>query len=136
MISKADFDLLALKIPSDSSLRGTYASSLLRVLYENQNNPKELRQTFCKEIFMTIPVVIYTQKDFYLLKSINRRIELLRDSGLINFWQKQDFSRLHKVKSNQPKVMKLKNLLGCFQILVFGCGCGFVVFIIELYLFK
>lgn len=83
---------------------------------------------------MTISVVIYVKKDFYLLDALNEKIELLKAAGLIEFWNSQDIDEhfLKTKDSNHPKVLTLKRLLGCFHILAFGHGFSFIIFLIEI----
>lgn len=126
------------KIQSDPLFKGTYMRSLLRTLYFNQISSKESRFVICKEVFMTIPIVIYTLKDFYLLDSLNDKIEMLKSAGLIDKWHfnniKKDFMKIDLLK--QPKVLTIRQLLGCFRLLCFGCLIGFVVFASECLLKK
>lgn len=87
---------------------------------------------------MTIPIVLYTVKDFFLLDSLNDKIEMLKSSGLVDKWH-FDIIKKNFIKtdfSKQPKVLTIKNLLGCFQLLSFGLFFGFVVFILECLLKK
>lgn len=87
---------------------------------------------------MTVPVVIMTKKDFYLLDRINDKIELLKAAGLINFWHLQgiDIGKIrHKEKKPAGK-LSVARLFGCFNILIFGCFVGFVAFLYELILAK
>jgi hypothetical protein len=112
--------------------------SLLRTLYYNQIGPKTSRFVICKEVFMTIPIVFYTVKDFYLLDSLNDKIEMLKASGLIDKWHynniKKNFIKTDSTKI--PEVLTVQNLKGCFQLLFFGCIFGLVVFMLECLLKK
>lgn len=87
-----------------------------------------------KEIFVTIPIVLYTQKDFYLLNAINTQIMNLKAAGFIDFWHKQDIDKRKSnvKKSKQPKVLTMNQLLGCFQLMFGGCVMSFIVFLTEL----
>lgn len=93
------------------------------------------RQKYCKEKFQTVPVVIYSIKDFYLLDALNRKIEMLKNTGLIDFWHFQDIDErfLYAKASKRPRVMRLRNLLGCFHILGAGCVISLIVFFIEVF---
>lgn len=85
---------------------------------------------------MNIPIVIYTQKDFFLLDALNEKLGTLKASGLINFWHKQqvpeDISSSNEFKL--PKVLNLHHLMGSFQILIFGLVSSIFAFISELLL--
>lgn len=82
---------------------------------------------------MTVPVVMYTLKDFYLLDVFNEKIEILKAAGLIDHWNLADVNKAllnYKVKL-QPKVLNLSHLRGIFELLFFGCISSFVVFFFE-----
>lgn len=134
VISPKDEALILSKIQSDPFFKGTYKRSLLKTLYTNQISSKSSRFVMCKEVFMTIPIVIYTSKDFYLLDSLSDKIELLKSTGLITKWHydiiKKDFMKFDG--SSQPKVLTLDNLLGCFKLLGLGCLASVLVFAGEL----
>lgn len=112
--------------------------SLLRTLYYNQISSKISRFVICKEVFMTIPIVLYAVKDFYLLDSLNDKIKMLKASGLIDKWHyhniKKNFIKTDTTKI--PEVLTVQNLMGCFQLLFFGCIFGQVVFTLECFLKK
>lgn len=76
-----------------------------------------------------IQIVIYTQKYYYLLEIIDEKIEILKSSGLINFWNEQfiDQSVVHEKDVMRPKVLSTVHLMGCFQIWIFRI----MVFIVE-----
>lgn len=83
---------------------------------------------------MTVPVIIYTKKDFYLLDQLNDKIETLKAAGLIDFWFDQDIDKrlLTSKKTDGPMILTVDKLLGSFQILLAGCFISFIVFVIEL----
>jgi hypothetical protein len=83
---------------------------------------------------MTIPIVIYTNKDFYLLDEINERLALFSSAGLVNFWRYQSINlKSIKIKEeSSPRVLNFESLRGCFEVLVIGCAVASVTFLIEL----
>lgn len=85
-----------------------------------------------------VSVVAYVQKDFYLLPEIDATIHTLTAAGLIQYWNRQvaDPSKRLKANLSHPKVLKLNDLLACFQILVLGAVTGFFVFILEILMFR
>lgn len=125
---------LTLKVQTDPSFKGAYARSLRMVLYSNQKSPKHLRSNICKEVLMTVPVVMYTRKDFYLLYMINMKLEMLRSAGLIDYWQFQfaNEDTLNVKEQKYPRELKLYQMLGCFYLLLIGCTIAFVIFVIEI----
>ena len=104
----------------------------------NQKLPKELRHEglkICKEVIVTIPVVIYTRKDFYLLEELNERIGIIKNSGLIDFWNFQETYQVNdKTSAVENKKLTMDDLIGCFQILIFGLIASFASFVIEIIL--
>jgi hypothetical protein len=133
-IPSKEKNALLKKIQSDPTFKGTYMRSLLRTLYFNQINPKSSRFAICKEVFMTIPVVIYTVKDFYLLDKLNDKIETLKSAGLIEKWH-HDIIKESLVKNDVesfPKVLELRNLMGSFQLFGLGIIVASLAFAVEL----
>ena len=104
----------------------------------NQKLPKELRHEglkICKEVIVTIPAVIYTRKDFYLLQELNHRLSIIKNSGLIDFWNFQEMDQVNdKTSAVETKKLMMDDLIGCFQILIFGLIASFAAFVIEMIL--
>ena len=121
------------KIKRDSSFKGAYGRPLLKILYVKEITSKEEHPTMCKQHWLTIPVVMHTQKNFFLLQKMNEKIELLMNAGLINLWRYKFFKRrfMKEAADNQPKVLYVKHLMGVFQIWLLGCLTSLIVFIIE-----
>lgn len=119
----------------DSTFKAGYEQSLMRTFYQNRlKSPMHI----CKEVFMTIPEVFYTKKDFYLLDELNRKIEMMKASGLIEFWSSQNINKniMNVKETAQPKVLGLSQLKGCFYILFIGLGISSLVFLCEFLIFK
>jgi hypothetical protein len=119
------------RVNSDPLFKGCYEESEQTALYQNQIN--SYKQTICKEVFMVMPVVMYARKQFFLLPEINEQIKLLNANGLIRYWHDSSVDRRKLMTSEtaHPKVLKFHSMIGCFQILIFGCLVSLVVFIIE-----
>jgi hypothetical protein len=121
-----------------SSQNRAFVTPRRQLLYYNQNIYKDSSYKYCKDILLTVPVVIYSRKDFYLLASLNEKIEILKAAGLIQFWPTKNFDRqLLNYQSPQPKKpLTLKHFVGSFSILVTGCLISLATFILELKLSK
>jgi hypothetical protein len=131
VVTEAEMEAVIGRVSSDPLFKGCYEKSEQTVLYHNQIDA--VKQTICKEIFMRMPVVMYAKKHFFLMPEINEQIKLLNANGLIRHWHDSNVDR-RKLMSKEtalPKVLKLHNLLGCFQILILGCLVSLAVFIIE-----
>lgn len=82
---------------------------------------------------MTIPVVIYALKDFYLLNELNENIELIKSAGLIGKWQSENIDKnfMRREISGEAKTLTVNNILGCFHLLCVGLFVSLMVFMIE-----
>ena len=83
---------------------------------------------------MTVPVVFYLQKNSYLTEVLNEKVENLKSAGLIDYFISKyldpKYLRLKKAEQ-RPKKLNLKELLGAFQLFVFGILSSAVVFVVE-----
>lgn len=121
------------KIRDDPNFRGAFGRSFFKTLYDQQISPDNTRNRICKEPFMTVPIIIYTKKDFYLLDKINEKIEFLKASGLIDFWHYQEVKKgaMFEAEFKGPRTLKIEHLLGCFQILLYGCFISLIILALE-----
>ena len=89
----------------------------------------------CAETIASALMVIYTPKNFWLLKELNEKIGLMKAAGLIDFWYFQlidkKLAKKTKIKE-KPKILKLVQFQGCFGILMCGLGLIFLVFTFEI----
>lgn len=83
---------------------------------------------------MTVPIIIYTKKNFYILDKLNEKIEALKAAGLIDFWFYEDFDtrKLTVQEDDGLRVLTIAQLLGSFQILLAGCLVGLAAFCFEI----
>lgn len=83
---------------------------------------------------MTVPVVMYTLKNFFLLDVFNEKIEIFNAAGLIDHWGAQEvdkrFLKLSEV--SDIRVLSLEDFVGCFQVLLIGFIISFITFLLEL----
>lgn len=123
------------KLSKDPSFKGCIGKSLVHTLQAINHDQNILKLNILDEIFLTIPNVIYTRKNFFLLDIFNERIELIKSSGLLQFWHYKSklVSEPKSRKKKNPKILTMESLNGCFYILVVGISLGFLGFIIELY---
>ena len=133
IINTAERIIFTAKIQSDPTFKGAFPRSLSRAAFIHHLGGNKEPLTFCKERFLTMPVVIYTNKDFYLIDSLNEKIEHLKQSGLIDFWQRKYFDeRVLKNKEQKvPKVITMSHVMGSIQILLIGYVISLIGFIIE-----
>jgi hypothetical protein len=86
---------------------------------------------------VSIPVVFYFRKNFYLTKAIDRKIEKLQTAGLIDYWtydQVFDKKLLKSAYSESliPKPLKIRHLRIAFQILWSFCLIALGIFGFEI----
>lgn len=120
------------------SYKGAFGASLLDILYINQMRPVHDRFKICRETVLTIPVVIYTRKDFYLTEALDQKIEILVAAGLVEFWQFQDVDKqfLNYEQTNDSQPLTIRQMKGSFQILLLGSIASIVLFLYELFKMK
>lgn len=121
------------KVQNDPNFKAVFGQPLSITEYINQIGPRNHQYIVCKDDFMTIPIVAYAKKDFYLVDAINEIIESLTAAGLIDFWHYQNIQKdlLNMKVESYPEILTLHQTIGCFQILFIGWILGFVVFLLE-----
>ena len=121
-------------IHSDSDFKGTMGRPLTNTLFFNQKVSKDKRRIICRETYMSIPLVILAQKNFYLLDAFNEKLDIMNQAGLIDFWYREDVKKsdLKDEATKTRTVLSLTDFLACFQVLIFGLIASFIVFLIEL----
>jgi hypothetical protein len=94
---------------------------------------KEKLYFMCKENFMSVSVVIFARKNFFLLDSINKKITLLQAGGLIEFWHSNVIDkRFMKIQPGlAPRKLNINQLSGSFILLSFGLTVATFVFVVE-----
>lgn len=120
------------RISYDPSFKGCLGKSLTYATFLDNNMENGTTLNILDENLMTIQIVIYTRKNFFLLGALNEKIEEIKSSGLLQYWHYKrkatlDFTNVKKL----PKVLTLERLAGCFEIWAFGLFIGFLSFIIE-----
>lgn len=109
------------------------------------NNPFHLDDDdfFCFPV--SDDVVIYSavmmfQRYHHLLATINAKIRVLSESGLLEQWQEEssrasrasdEVAKKQKSESQQMK-LRLEHVEGAFLVALIGLGISFVVFLLEL----
>jgi ABC-type amino acid transport substrate-binding protein len=98
----------------------------LTALYWNEQNDADNQMKICREIFVTVPEVIYTKKNFFLLDEINEALNQLVESGLIEFWTFQSNRSLKE--TTIPKVLSFSQVRGAFGVLFVGSIISLITF--------
>lgn len=123
------------KMQSDPHFKGAFGRSLKHITSRNNLSLNSSRFEFCKDIFLTIPVVIYTQKNFYLIDAMDEKIGALKASGLMKLWDSNDvqerFSLENAKESRRLRNLTFYDLTGCFYMLAIGSLVSIVIFVFE-----
>lgn len=82
---------------------------------------------------MTIPVVIFARKNFYLVDAISDKILNFQAAGLIEYWHAQSVDKrfLNTQVSKSPEKLTVNHLFGSFILLLGGLSIGFVILLME-----
>lgn len=116
------------------NFKGAFSKTLTGALYLNQLNFTTTLYRICKETYMTLPIVMYVQKNFYLLKEINQKILRFQAAGLIEFWHSKsvDNKFLNVEEPTELKPLNIHHLYGAFQIWFCSCLVAGIIFAVEL----
>lgn len=109
-----------------------FATDLTQKSFNLKNAPGR-RLAFTKDrLFMYSPVFIYRKKSL-LTAVIDRKLQMLRETGLIEFWIENNIDdRNTKSEQKGPSRLQIENVLAAFQICGFMYLISFIVFIIEI----
>jgi hypothetical protein len=82
---------------------------------------------------MSVSVVFFARKNFFLLDAINKKIEIFQAAGLIEFWHlKVIDKRLMKIQpSKAPTKLTIEQLSGSFFLLISGLIVALIAFAVE-----
>lgn len=103
-----------------------------KIIYRNFKNPDKFQLIICKEYLVSVSIVFYTQKNFYLTSAINEKISLFNAVGLIQHWHNYDRRIIKSNDENPPKILNLHHLQGAFQILSCGLCISSLIFTAEI----
>lgn len=86
------------------------------------------------EPLSTTPGVMYFQKNSYLTKTFSDWIQIVFESGLIDYWIKieKSIEMSKKVSDNEPKVITIHDLLAPYIFYIAGLVISSSVFIVEI----
>jgi hypothetical protein len=117
----------------DPKFRGALIVVLSKIRYSNQQNINEYQQRVCKERVLGVSMVIYTQKNFYLLNELNLKISTFVSAGLYDHWMSRAYNdNLDNIEITESKILTVKKLDACFMTLFFGLTLSTVVFLLEI----
>jgi hypothetical protein len=123
----------ALYKTTNPQFKGALLSSEDHLAYRNIEASPNIFFRHAPEAIVTYNLVIYMQKQSCLMNQINDVVINLVNGGLIQNWASRfiDKSFLKHPSSSKAVGLNMNQLLGAFQLLVFGLFLSFVVFIFE-----
>lgn len=121
--------------PLQDSTNAAFMTSLTDVIFRNQLSYKDFVLKTCKEYLMTVSVVMYFPKNFYLREAINEILNDLSSIGLLEYWiQNYSDTRFLTIQKEQigPKKLEIHHLFGPFNIWIIGIIVSLIIFFVEI----
>ncbi|KAG5681324.1 hypothetical protein PVAND_010771 [Polypedilum vanderplanki] len=125
-----------MKRPLDGSEKIASLEALSDVHVANTDPERDFKLKICKEPLMTMNLVIYFRKSFYLIDEINKKITVLISSGIIDYWLRRSLDDFREVKNNHPRKLNIDDLTGPFNLLIIGHLTSLIIFLIEIFIYK
>lgn len=132
-VTSEEFAEIAEKVRRDPTFKGVVGRSLSRIHYLNKIESNHEPFNVAKEVFVTFSVVVFTRKNFFLIRALNEKIETMKAAGLVEFWYYQHVDKrpLQAKDTKQPRALTTQNMIGCFHILIFGWILSLTAFVVE-----
>lgn len=126
-LEKLNGDLL------DSEFKGGLLSSEEHTAYLNAEVFPDKYFHCADEVVSTFNLCIYMHRQSCLSEEINQYILSFKSTGLLDAWVKKFVDRkyLKERVTSEPKVLVNEQLLGTYEVLVFGLLLASLVFLLE-----
>lgn len=115
----------------DNDTNAVAYSTKLCLLSYNLHNPQH-RLAGTKDHLHMFPSIFFFRKTSPLVMEFNRQLQLLQESGLIEYWIKNITNPHKSNEKSAPTKLQMKSILAVFQF----CGAmyvvSFIVFILEI----
>lgn len=115
--------------------RLAFATTMTNVIDANKRHKDSFSHKVCKEYLLTISIVMYFSKDFYLVETINKKIGQFISSGimshLINRYVDMKYWNVKTLDSG-PQKLSYEHLEGAFVLWMLFLMLSLVVFLLEL----
>lgn len=116
----------------DPTWKGVVFSNYRQTLHLNNVYRKNFTFTILDEALVMNQIVFYFSKNFYLVDEINKILSKFRASGLITYWMSKYQNAGKAGKRKFQTSFKITNLVGIFEMLIFGLTLSFLSFVVEL----
>ncbi|KAL7036921.1 hypothetical protein ACKWTF_008996 [Chironomus riparius] len=118
-----------------SERNATLASKFELLRYSLDHNKFPFK--ICKESYITINIVMYYYKNFFLKSAIDEALRRILAHGFMEYWSKEfDETDRWKIKNKKPIVLTSEHLSGAFNILIIGYFVAVLVLFVEVYVHK
>lgn len=119
---------------SNPYFKGTFITPGQNIAVLNKEQTYNITfQILSSEVFATVSVVMYHNKDFFLAPAINEVIQKLQSGGVILHLHYRYFKRIQKQREGDTrKPLNVGHLFGAFEILFGGSVIALAIFIVEL----
>jgi uncharacterized membrane protein len=112
-----------------------FASEVTFIEYSRDH--RTFPYTIFSENYISMSVVMYYRRDFYLREAIDSKLQLIMSSGLLQYWLKEfDHRDEWKEEKVKTKVLTMDHLVGVFGLLLIGHLVSIFAFIAEAILHK
>lgn len=83
---------------------------------------------------MTVAMVAYLRKNYYLTDIVNEKIGLFHAAGLIDVWDRRSKTAVERQVSisDNRKPITLENLEGMFIVYLYACGASVLCWLAEI----
>lgn len=127
-------DELIFSRPLEENVKSAFMTSFTDIIYRNQIHYKSFLLTVCKEQVMTVNIVMYFPKNFFMREAIDRKLNVILTSGLLQYWtQKYADPKFISIRNGKrgPTSLKVEHLFGLINIWAFGLAIALLIFLLE-----
>jgi hypothetical protein len=106
-------------------------------LFDYSRTHPDFPYKICPESLLTINIVLYFPKNYYLRESFDSKIGRLVSSGFVEHWVRlYDYTNMWKTTKKGPRAIKLQHVKGSFYLLICGYLAGIIVLLAEIFVHK
>lgn len=121
----------------ESLERTAFIDAIQAIVHANMKHRNEFVHKVCKEEVWNAMIVVYYQKNFYLVETINRKIEIFLSSGIVNHiigrYVDMRFWNVKPVEKG-PSQLSFQHLKGAFSLWAILLAIASFVFSLEVIL--
>jgi hypothetical protein len=131
ILFQSDSQIFINKLVNNPTAKYAVIRLAVKLYYQNQRLPANLRFVICKEPFIMAPMIMFTQKNSVFMEEINQKLELFISAGLTELWIKKFLNSKAKEFGNHQTALSVEIMEGCFVLLMMGISASFIAFLVE-----